>query len=208
MKMVTAYPNTRIRLTKGSEIQEASTDSQGSFDLATKGIGTYEAAMVPPLSTLPVTTNPAIVDVQDDQTSTVDFVLKAQLPVVAHLNFGDVDLLDEIKDKDGNMPTDPDEPLYASNIFDDPLGLLTAIKAPDDHHVTLSEWGTATGNMMVHCNGNTSSVEITLEGMIPNGTYTFWLAFLNKTKKVGQSINFDAIWLTSQIHHWDRAQLM
>jgi hypothetical protein len=26
--------------------------------------------------------------------------------------------------------------------------------------------------------------------MIPNGTYTFWLAFLNKTKKVGQSIDF------------------
>lgn len=186
-----SYPNTQVILTNGSERLEAITDFEGNFDITTKDIGAYEITMTPPLSTLPVTTIPAMVEVKDKQTSTVDLVIQTQ-PVVAHLNFGNVDLLGEIKDKDGNEVevTDVNEPLYASNVFDDPLGLLTAIKAPDDHHVILSEWLTAKGNVMVSCNGNTSTVDIALEGMIPNGTYTFWLAFLNKTKKVGQSVNF------------------
>lgn len=184
-----SYPNTLVILSKGSETLETKTDAQGNFDLTTKDVGTYEVTMEPPLSTIPVTTIPVMVDVQNNQASAVDLVIQAQ-PVVAHLNFGNVDLLGEIKDKDGNVPIDPNEPLYASNVFDPPLGLLTAIKAPDDHQVTLSEWQTATGNVMVNCNGNTSTVDIALEGMIPNGTYTFWLGFLNKTKKVGQSINF------------------
>ena len=184
------YPNTLIRLSKGSEVQETTTDSKGNFDLTSKDIGSYEITLTPPLSTLMVTTLPMMVDVQDNQAATVDFVLQAQQPVEAHLNFGNVDLLGEIKDKDGNVPSDPNEPLYASNVFDDPIGLLTAIKAPDDHHITLSEWETAKGNIVVNCNGNSSDVTVSLEGMIPNGTYTFWLAYLNKTKKVGQSIDF------------------
>ncbi len=62
--------------------------------------------------------------------------------------------------------------------------------APDGHQVTLSEFKQAKGEMLVHCNGNSSTIEITLEGMIPNGTYTFHLAYLNKTRKVGQSVDF------------------
>jgi hypothetical protein len=98
--------------------------------------------------------------------------------------------LEEILDKDGITPTNPNEPLYAANIFDAPLGLLTAIKAPDGHHVTLAEFKAAKGNIMVRCNGDSATLEISLEGMIPNGTYTFWLAYLNKTRKVGEAIDF------------------
>jgi hypothetical protein len=184
------YPNTKLSLTKGSEIQRGLTDSQGRFDLTTRDIGTYEITIVPPLSTIPITNSPSNVNVQDNQTSTFDFLLEAQQPVIAHLNIGSVDLLGEIKDQDGLAPTDLNVLLYASNVYDEPIGKLTAITAPDDHHISLSEWETATGNVMVNCNGDASTVHIVLEGMIPNGTYTFWLAYLNKTKQVGQSIDF------------------
>lgn len=183
-----SYPGSLVKLSKGLENLEAKTNSQGNFEFNTKDIGTYQLTMIPPLSTMAVTNIPSAVNVLANQTSTVDFVIEPQ-PIVAHMNFGNVDIFDEIKDGDGNTVTDPNEPLFAANVFDAPLGLLTAIEAPDDHHVTLSEWQSAKGNFMVKCNGNTSTVEIALEGLIPNGTYTFWLAFLNKPKKVGESTN-------------------
>lgn len=182
------YPGTLVKLSKGTEEIEMDTDSQGSFKIETKNVGAYEITLIPPLSSTLVTSVPMTINVEANQAATVDLVIKPQ-PVVAHMNFGNVDIFDEINDEDGNTPTDADEPIYAANIFDAPLGLLTAIKAPDGHHVTLSEWQKAKGNLMVNCNGNTSTVKITLEGLIPNGTYTFWLAYLNKIKKVGESIN-------------------
>jgi hypothetical protein len=145
--------------------------------------------MVPPLSTESEMALPISVYLRPNQIATVDFKIKPK-PVVAHLNFGSVQLLEEIVDKDGNTPIDPNEPLFAANVFDDPIGLLTAIMAPDGHQITLSEFQTAKGNMMVHCNGDSSTVEISLEGMIPNGTYTFWLAYLKKTRSVGEQIDF------------------
>jgi hypothetical protein len=108
----------------------------------------------------------------------------------AAVNFGNVQIIEEIKDVNGNTPVDPNEPLYAENVFDAPLGELHAIKTPTDHHVLLSEFREANGTLFVRCDGNSSTVEISLEGMIPNGTYTFWLAYLNKIKHVGQSIDF------------------
>lgn len=183
------YPSTRITLTKGSETISKATNADGEFTADTKDVGTYEITVIPPLSTELIGNVPSTVNVQTKQTTNVNFVIQPQA-VKAHLNFGDVQLLEEILDKDGNTPVDPDEPLYAANIFDEPLGLLTAIKAPDDHHVTLSEFETAKGNLKVSCNGDSASIMIELEGLIPNGTYTFWLAYLNKTRKVGEAIDF------------------
>ncbi|MGB5555257.1 MAG: hypothetical protein WBM83_11410, partial [Flavobacteriaceae bacterium] len=99
-------------------------------------------------------------------------VVVQKWPLRALLNYGDADIFHEIRDKHGNFPTNPSERLYAANHYQPPLSLLTPIKAPNGHHVTLSEWQTAQGTLMVHCNGLTSTVEIGLEGMIPNGTYT------------------------------------
>lgn len=183
------YPSALVKLSNGSDKLEKATNTEGVYERETNSIGTYEVSLVPPLSTEVVSINPVSANVQADKTATVDFIIKPK-PVEAHLNFGNVQLLEEIVDKDGNTPTDPNEPLYAANIFDEPIGQLTAIKAPDGHQIRLSEFQTAKGNVLVHCNGNSSTIKITLEGMIPNGTYTFWLAYLKKARKVGESIDF------------------
>jgi len=183
------YPGTLVIISKGSEETSAKTDSEGIYTINTQDVGIYTINFKLPLTTQVVGTIPTTVNVQNSQTAIVDAIIEPQ-PVIAHLNFGSVQLLEEIKDKDGNTPTDPNEPLFAENIFDAPLGLLTAIKGPDGHHVILSEFKLARGNLMVNCKGNTASVQINLEGMIPNGTYTFWLAYLNKTKSVGETIDF------------------
>lgn len=183
------YPNTMVTLSKGSEKLELFTNAEGNYEGKTKDVGSYEVSIVPPLGTDLVSANPASVNVKADQTSTVDFFIQPQ-SLEAHLNFGAVQLLEEIVDKDGNTPLDPNELLFAKNNFDEPLGQLNAIKAPDGHQITLSEFQTANGNFIVHCNGNTASIEISLEGMVPNGTYTFWLAYLKRKVKVGENIDF------------------
>lgn len=184
------YPNTRIVLFKDNTEEIARvTQDDGGYVIKTKGIGAYEVEMKLPLSTEAVNTNPKAVNLLADVTATVDFVIKP-IHVKAHLNFDNVQLLEEIVDENGNTPTSPNELLYAKNIFDAPLGMLTEIRAPDGHHVTLEQFKTAKGNLLVYCNGNSSTIEIALEGVIPNGTYTFWLAYLNKTRKVGESVDF------------------
>jgi len=186
-----SYPNTEVELSNQSEQEMTKTNTQGNFEFNNKGVGSYSVNISPPLSTMVVSQDPLNINIQANQTSTANVVIQPQ-SIVAHLNLGTVQLLEEIKDKDGNTPTDPNEPLYAANIFDAPLGLLTAINAPDGHHVTLSEFKSANGNFYVHCEGNKAIVDISLEGMIPDGTYTFWLAYLNKTRKVGENIDFES----------------
>jgi hypothetical protein len=183
------YPGTVVTISKGAEEVSAKTNSEGIFTINTQDIGAYTIAFKFPLATEVVGSIPTTVIVQNNQTTTIDVIIDPQ-SIIAHLNFGNVQLLEEIKDKDGNTPIDSNEPLYAENIFDPPLGLLTAIKAPDEHHIILSEFEKAKGNLKVHCNGNTATVQINLEGMIPNGTYTFWLAYLNKKRSVGENIDF------------------
>jgi len=183
------YPNVQIIVSKGAETVTGSTNADGIYTINTKDTGSYSIEMEPPLSSEVITPNPTSINVLTNQPSPQDFVIKPK-SVKAHLNFGNVQVLEEIKDKDGNTPVSPNEPLFAANIFDAPLGLLTPIMAPDGHQITLSEYKTAKGNLMVNCNGNKSTVAINLEGMIPNGTYTFWLAYLNKKRKVKEPIDF------------------
>jgi len=183
------YPSTLITVTKGAEKTSKATNPEGAYVIATKDVGSYNIDIEPPLSTK-LSGNPTpTVNVQANTTATADFVVQPQL-VEAHLNFGSVQLIEEIVDADGNTPTNPSELLFAKNIFDSPLGQLNEIKAPDGHQITLAEFKTANGNLLVRCNGSSSTIEIALEGMIPNGTYTFWLAYLNITRKVGEGIDF------------------
>jgi len=184
------YPKTGVSFSKGFDKIGKFTDAAGNFEIKTKDIGNYDATIVLPLSTELVTNIPISVNVQANQVAKVYFVVKP-VPAEAHLNFGSVQLLEEIEAKNGNTPTDPNEPLFAKNIFDEPLGQLNIIKAPDGHQVTLSEFQTANGNLMVHCNGDSSTIEINFEGMIPNGTYTFWLAYMKRKVTVGQNIDFE-----------------
>jgi hypothetical protein len=108
----------------------------------------------------------------------------------ADLVFGVADIFDEIRDKNGDTPISNLEALYAANVFDEPLGLLTPIETPEEAAVTLGAWKTAEGVLDAVCNGNSSLVNIELQGMIANGTYSLWLNQLNKPKKVGESIDF------------------
>ncbi len=183
------YPGAEVTLNIGNETSTTVTNSEGKFLIKAKSNGNHNLSLKLPLSTVAVTSTTVSVGITENSEPNIDFVIQPQ-EVTAHLNFGSVQLLEEIVDENGNTPTAPNEPLFAANIFDAPLGLLTAIKAPDDHHVTLSEFKEATGGLLVYCDGNSATIHITLEGMIPNGTYTFWLAYLNKTRKVGESINF------------------
>ena len=183
------YPGVLITLSKGSEEIITATDNDGTYSIITQGTGAYNLDLVPPLSTNFVGSPPTTVNIMNGQTGTVNFVVRPK-PAIAHLNFGSVQLLEEIVDQDGNTPTSPSTPLYARNIFDPPLGQLNTIKAPDGHHIILSEFEMAKGSLLVSCNGDSSTIEITLEGMIPNGTYTFWLAYLKITRKVGEQIDF------------------
>lgn len=182
------YPNTVVTFSKGSEKNTGKTNAEGMFSIGTKNIGTYSGELKLPLSTEMVSTNPASANVQANQAVTIDFVIKPS-PIEAVLSLGDADVFDEIRDKDGNMPSNPNEPLYAANFFQPPIGFLTAIKTPDGHHVTLSEFQQAKGTFKVHCNGETSTVEIALEGMIPGGTYTTWLGYLKTIKKIGDPLS-------------------
>ena len=183
------YPRALVKFSKGSDQLERVTNAVGIYEGETNDIGTYEVTLVPPLATEVVSANPDMANVQANQSVLVDFSIKPKT-LEAHLNFGSVQLLEEIVDKDGLTPTDPSELLFAKNIFDAPLGQLNEINAPDGHQITLAEFQTAEGNLLVHCNGNSSTVKISLEGMIPNGTYTFWLAYLKRKVKVSESIDF------------------
>ncbi|NAS10876.1 carboxypeptidase-like regulatory domain-containing protein [Poritiphilus flavus] len=182
-----AYPGVSVTASKGSESISQTTDRNGNYSLTTSSAGAYQLAVELPLATNSVSSNPASVSVTSDQQSTANFVIQPQ-PVEATLNYGQADIFNEIRDEDGNAVTTSTVPIYAANFFQEPIGKLTAIKAPDGHHVTLGEWKQAKGELQVHCDGNSATVNIDLEGLIPDGTYTFWLAFLNKTKKIGQSV--------------------
>ncbi len=183
------YPSTLVTLTKNTEKNTRATTTEGLFNLTTKDIGSYIVEMEPPLSTIVTSANPVQINVKSDIQTSVDFIIQPQ-PAKAHLNFGDVQLLEEIVGENGNTPSSPGELLFAKNIFDAPLGQLNPIMAPDGHQITLSEFKQANGELLVHCNGNSSTVEISLEGMIPNGTYTFWLAYLKRKVSVSQPIDF------------------
>ena len=181
------YPGVAVEISNGDETLNRSTDSEGKFTAVTRGIGFYEVSVKLPLSTSLVNSSEINIEVLKNKTYNININIEAK-PVAATLNFGNADIFNEIRDADGNPPVSPDEPLYAANFFAEPIGKLTAIKKPNGEPVLLDEWKMANGDLYVQCQGNKSTVTVSLEGLIPNGTYTFWLAFLNKEKKVGQSV--------------------
>lgn len=133
----------------------------------------------------------ALISCSSDDSSTNPDPIPNQDPsatVNGTINFGTADVFNQVRNKDGNLPLQDDELLYAANTYQPPLGFLKPIKAPDGHTLTLSEFKKAKGTITVKCNGNGAMVDIVLEGLIPNGTYTVWLAYLKVKKKVGESI--------------------
>lgn len=182
------YPGTSVRVSNTSDTQQGKTNATGEYSVSTKKTGTYDVNITPPLASQVVTSTPVSINVTASGTQTVDMVISPQA-ISADLIVGNVDILGELKNSDGMAPVGSDL-IYAANVFDPPFGQLTAVKAPDGHHISLNEWKQAKGSLRTTCNGNNSRVSIELEGMIPGGTYTIWLNFLNKNKKAGEPINF------------------
>jgi hypothetical protein len=168
---------------------EDATNAAGIFGFNINADGAYKITIIPPLSTSLLAEDTIDVDVQVGIEKTVNFIIQTP-PLEALINVNEVDIFGEIRNEAGMIPVAPNEEIYARNAFDPPIGMLTPIKTPDGHHLTLSEWENASGNLVVSCNGNSTKVDISLQGMIPNGTYTFWLNFLNKKKIPGELINF------------------
>jgi hypothetical protein len=185
------YPKTTISLSDGAKTIETATNASGMFEFTAVDAGLYDISITAPLSTTLVAPIPTTVEVKEDMVSTVDFVIQP-LALAPHVVIGDADIFNEIKDVDGGIPDMPGDLIYAQNVFDPPIGLLTAITSPDDQHVTLIEWKNALGNVTVNCSGNSSAVNVSLQNLIPNGTYTLWCDFLNKKKSVGEFVNLGA----------------
>ena len=182
------YPGVEVTLQGEGMNKEQVTNSEGKFSISTKGAGTYNVTIEPPLSSTVITAQPVSVTVNDNGNAKADFVIETE-PVNGILNSGSADILGELKNESGNPPISG-QLIYAANVFDPPFGMLTAVIAPDDHHISLTEWEQAGGQLMADCNGSKAQVSLELEGLIPNGTYSFWLNFLNTPKSPGQAVNF------------------
>lgn len=181
------YPNVPLSLTLPGKFLDTQTNEQGQYSFDPVEGGDYELEITPPLATQLQGAASFPVVIKLGESMTHDFVVAPQT-LTADLVLGNADVFGEVKNKLGELPTQPGDSLYARNVFDPPLGKLTAIKAPDGHQLTLAEWETAQGTMDVSCQGDHSTLQVKLQGLIPNGTYTFWCDFLNKPKKVGEGI--------------------
>lgn len=181
------YPNTKVNLFNEQTEYEVRTDKAGKFGFDVTELGDYKITILPPLSTSLLEDTIAI-ELLSENNVKVDFALQNH-PVQALLVLDSVDIFGEIKNVAGMAPTDDSVKIYARNIFDPPLGKLTPIKSPTQTHLTLLDWNQAAGEVLVSCDGEKSDVEISLTGLIPNGTYTFWCDFLNKTKRAGESLS-------------------
>lgn len=80
--------------------------------------------------------------------------------------------LSHITDVDGNLPTEPNTPLYGALPEPD-----MPIIAPDGRHVTLAEWMTVDGTAHIERQPDGTEVSLELTGLIPDGVYTLWAAY-------------------------------
>jgi len=185
------YPKARVIVSDGVKAHVLITNIEGKYEWDTDLTGAFTVNLTRPLSTQIQGQNPVNITIQTNQTAEVNFSLQTQA-VQATLNLGSLDVFGEVKNKDGNIPTLPEEEIYARNVFDPPIGQLNPVKTPTGQAVTLADWQKASGSIKVACDANLATAQINLSGMIPGGTYTLWCNFLNKVKGPGQSINLGA----------------
>ena len=165
----------------------AVTDPNGIFRFDTVPSGVHTVDLDPPRATVAVTSLPASVRTAFGQPSQVSLVI-APRPVAAVLNLGTVDTRGEVRDASGQPPGSPSTPLFARNVVDPPLGQLTPIETPLGLPVTREEWDDASGEASSTATAATSTVTLEAGGLIPNGTYSVWLSFLNADRAPGELI--------------------
>ena len=59
------------------------------------------------------------------------------------------------------------------------------ILGPDGEHVTLAEWDNAEGSAEIHCSGDTTVMEFSFSGLLPEGVYTLWVGPMNGNNILG-----------------------
>lgn len=183
------YPNTKVKISSALGETQTSTNEIGAYQFDISSDGIYQVSIIPPLTCMVVSEQTVTTEFKTTESKKIDFVIETQ-PLTALIVYDDIDIFGEVKNASGTLPIDPEELIYARNVFDPPIGQLTPIKSPTGHQLTLSEWQNAGGSILVDCNGYLTTVSISLTGLIPNGTYSFWLNFLNKKKTPGQSVSF------------------
>ena len=97
--------------------------------------------------------------------------------------YDDTDTFGELKNAAGDMPVDDAELVYARNAFEEPIGELHPIEAPDGHHLTPGEWRQAKGTATASCDGEITKYSLSFSGLVPNGVYTVWHLLLDKWKE-------------------------
>ena len=178
-----AFANAKVNLEEnGVFISQQTTDGSGNFQFANLSFSTYDLNLILPKTTIDGGTNPQTVMLQDVAGAVVDFMVSPQ-PYAADLVLGATDILGEVRTQTGEIPTDPDDLLYAVNVFSNQMRV--PILAPDQHHVKLSEWQTAQGSVTMTCLGNSTKFDFEFTGLLSEGVYTLWIAPMSQGDILG-----------------------
>ena len=184
------YQDIRVTFKKGLEVLAQTTDEEGIYILNNVSVGSYQVNFVPPLGTQAIGDNPASVEISEGNILEKNFTFEL-LPTPATLVLGATDPLNEVTDALGNVPTQPEDLLFTPLIFEEPLGELHPILAPDGHQITLEEWQLAQGVAQVWCDGSTTKYLMEFTGLIPGGVYTIWNQIFNRQIRPTEGINVD-----------------
>jgi hypothetical protein len=186
-----AYAMVKVELETvgGAIVASEVTDESGKYEIAQVPAGNYTLSVQPPLGSI-VANNHPTVTITDGQTTNKDFSFKIATNE-AYVVLAPVDPLGEVKNVDGETPTG-NEAIYTPFSVSNPgLGPLSAIMAPDGHHVTLNEWRMASGTALVSCEGATTHYTFELSGLIPNGVYTLWNSILKAPQEPENDLSFE-----------------
>ena len=182
------YANALITSNGINGIDEKRTDVMGEITFKITKTGIYNLTLKPPLGTTIPGESTVKIEAKDNQNHMVIFDLLTR-PTRAFLNSGVTDVFEELKTSDGKAPQNDNDLLFASNVFDAPLGQLTPITAPNGDQLKFSEWKNASGTVQIYCNGNKSMAHIKLTGLIAGGTYTIWANLFRSRIKSGEKPN-------------------
>ena len=178
------YDNVRILLNEGTTLfRVVNTNENGMYTFTNVPVGGYNVEIELPLSTTASGAVSSQVSVQVNNTATVDFTIRANR-VDAALVLGAADFLGEVRNAAGGVPTGSSELLYAVNVFTDP-STSVPILGPDGEHVTLGEWDNAEGSVEIYCSGETTVMEFSFSGLLPEGVYTLWVGPMSGNNILG-----------------------
>lgn len=177
------YDNVRITLLEGTTaFRIVSTENTGMYTFSNVPVGSYSVEIELPLSSNAVGADSHAVSVQNNSSVTADFVVDIP-PIDGTLVLGAGDVLGEVRNAAGNVPTSASELIYAVNVSTD-QALVPILDANGDH-VSLGEWDNAEGVVEIYCDGETTYADFNFSGLLPNGVYTIWVGTLNGNQPTG-----------------------